>query len=193
MQDFALYFELGWQHILDWRGYDHILFVAAMCATYVLADWRKILGMVTAFTIGHSITLALSVFNLVFISPNWIEFLIPITILATCAVNLYKPYTQTQGGTYFITLIFGLIHGLGFSAYLKSLLGTQDSIISQLFAFNIGLEAGQLIVVSIFLLLSQVALKSLHISRKNWVLFLSSAIFGIALLLTLERLPTLLS
>ena len=193
MQDFALYFELGWQHILDWRGYDHILFVAAMCATYMLADWRKVLGMVTAFTIGHSLTLALSVFNLVFISPNWIEFLIPITILATCAVNLYKPHNQTQKCTYFITLIFGLIHGLGFSAYLKSLLGKQDSIISQLFAFNIGLEAGQLLVVTLFLLLAQVALKSLHISRRNWVLFLSSAIFGIALLLTLERLPTILS
>jgi hypothetical protein len=193
MQDFALYFELGWQHILDWRGYDHILFVAAMCATYVLADWRKVLGMVTAFTIGHSLTLALSVFNLVFISPNWIEFLIPITILATCAVNLYKPHNQTQKGTYFITLIFGLIHGLGFSTYLKSLLGTQDSIISQLFAFNIGLEAAQLIVVCIFLLLTQVVLKLLQISRRDWVLFLSSAIFGIALLLTLERLPSILS
>lgn len=193
MQDFALYFELGWQHILDLRGYDHILFVAAMCATYLLADWRKVLGMVTAFTLGHSLTLALSVFNLVFISPQWIEFLIPITILSTCLLNLYKPTNQTRPATYLITLIFGLIHGLGFSAYLKSLLGTDDSILSQLFAFNIGLEAGQLIVVGIFLLLAQVALQSLHISRRNWVLFLSSAIFGIALLLTLERLPTLLS
>jgi hypothetical protein len=193
MQDFALYFELGWQHILDWRGYDHILFMAAMCATYILADWRKVLGMVTAFTIGHSLTLALSVFNLVFISPQWIEFLIPLTILSTCLLNLYKPTNQTGPATYLITLLFGFIHGLGFSAYLKSLLGKQDSIISQLFAFNIGLEAGQLLVVTLFLLLAQVALKSLHISRRNWVLFLSSAIFGIALLLTLERLPTLLS
>jgi len=193
MQDFALYFELGWQHILDWRGYDHILFVAAMCATYVLADWRKVLGMVTAFTIGHSLTLALSVFNLVFISPQWIEFLIPLTILSTCLLNLYKPTNQTGPATYLITLLFGFIHGLGFSAYLKSLLGKQDSIISQLFAFNIGLEAGQLLVVTLFLLLAQVALKSLHISRRNWVLFLSSAIFGIALLLTLERLPTPIS
>jgi hypothetical protein len=193
MQDFALYLELGWQHILDWRGYDHILFVAAMCATYLLADWRKVLVMVTAFTIGHSLTLALSVFNLVFISPNWIEFLIPLTILSTCLLNLYKPTTNTRLGTYLITLIFGLIHGLGFSNYLKSLLGTHDAIIGQLFAFNIGLEAGQLIVVSLFLLLAQVALKSLQISRRDWVLFLSSAIFGIALQLTLERLPTILS
>ena len=193
MQDFALYLELGWQHILDWRGYDHILFVAAMCATYVLADWRKVLGMVTAFTIGHSLTLALSVFNVVFISPKWIEFLIPLTILSTCLLNLYKPTNNTRPGTYLITLIFGLIHGLGFSNYLKSLLGTHDAIIGQLFAFNIGLEAGQLIVVSLFLLLAQVALKSLQISRRDWVLFLSSAIFGIALQLTLERLPTILS
>ncbi|MFM6954833.1 MAG: HupE/UreJ family protein [Sphingobacteriaceae bacterium] len=189
MQDFALYFELGWQHILDWRGYDHMLFVAAMCASYVLADWRKVLGMVTAFTIGHSLTLALSVVNLVFISPKWIELLIPITIVSTCLVNLTKPTNTTRLSTYFITLIFGLIHGLGFSAYLKSLLGQDDSILGQLFAFNLGLEAGQLIVVGVFLLLAQLVLKSLQISRRDWILFLSSAIFGIALLLTLERLP----
>jgi hypothetical protein len=193
MQDFALYLELGWQHILDWRGYDHMLFVAAMCATYLPADWRKVLGMVTAFTIGHSLTLALSVFNVVFISPNWIEFLIPLTILSTCLLNLYKPTNTTRPATYFSTLIFGLIHGLGFSAYLKSLLGQDDSVIGQLFAFNIGLEAGQLIVVSLFLLLAHVALKSLQILRRDWVLFVSSAIFGIALLLTLQRLPTILS
>jgi len=119
MQDFALYFELGRQHILDWRGYDHILFMAAMCATYILADWRKVLGMVTAFTIGHSLTLALSVFNLVFISPQWIEFLIPLTILSICLVNLYKPTNQTGPATYLITLLFGFIHGLGFSCLFE--------------------------------------------------------------------------
>ena len=193
MQDFALYLELGWQHILDWRGYDHMLFVAAMCATYVLADWRKVLGMVTAFTIGHSLTLALSVFNFVIISPKWIEFLIPLTILSTCVVNLYKPNNHTQFGTYFTTLSFGLIHGLGFSAYLKSLLGQDDSVIGQLFAFNIGLEAGQILVVGVFLVLAQFVLQFLQISRRDWILFLSSAIFGIALLLTLQRLPTILS
>jgi hypothetical protein len=110
--------------------------------------------------------------------------------LLRCAAS---PTNTTRPGTYFSTLIFGLIHGLGFSAYLRSLLGQDDSVIGQLFAFNIGLEAGQLIVVSLFLLLAHVALKSLQILRRDWVLFVSSAIFGIALLLTLQRLPTILS
>ena len=84
MQDFPLYFELGWQHILDWQGYDHILFITALCGVYLLYDWKKVLILVTAFTVGHSITLALSVFNLISIQTSWIEFFIPITIAFTC-------------------------------------------------------------------------------------------------------------
>src|SRR3982750_3393592 len=88
MQDFGLYFQLGWQHICDWQGYDHILFVTVLCGTYLLADWRKVLVLVTAFTIGHSITLALSVLNVVKVNTSLIEFLIPVTIVLTSLVNI---------------------------------------------------------------------------------------------------------
>ena len=60
MQDFKLYFGLGTDHILNWEALDHILFVAALCLRYLIKDWKKVVVLVTAFTIGHSITLALS-------------------------------------------------------------------------------------------------------------------------------------
>lgn len=189
MEDFTLYFELGWQHILDWQGYDHMLFVAAMCASYVLADWRKLLLLVSAFTLGHSLTLALSVFRLVLISSQWVEFLIPLTIAITSLVNILRVGNQHRQTSYALALGFGFIHGLGFSNYLKSLLGQDSSIVGQLFAFNIGLEVGQLLVVFVGLLLSFFVLKTRQISRRNWILSVSSVIFGIALVLISQRIP----
>jgi len=192
MQDFSLYFELGREHISDLAGYDHILFVAALCLRYPIQDWKKILILVTAFTIGHSITLALSTFNLVNISTRWIEFLIPVTILITSITNIYqKPSTQNSKIfiIYFLALFFGLIHGLGFSNYLKSLSGKEANIVGQLFAFNIGLEFGQLLIVAAVMLLSLICIQLLKIQRRDYLLFGSGAVFGIALLMTIERFP----
>ena len=124
MNDFGLYFEIGYKHIADLRGLDHILFVAALCLRYQFADWRKILVLVTAFTIGHSITLALSVFNVVTYSIKWIEFLIPVTIVITAISNMFVKkfaFKSKFPAIYFFALFFGLVHGLGFSSYLKSL------------------------------------------------------------------------
>jgi hypothetical protein len=149
MQDFFLYFELGWQHICDWRGYDHILFVTVLCGTYLLADWRKVLVLVTAFTIGHSITLALSVLNIIHINTSLIEFLIPVTIVITSLINILNKQRSntTIRLSYFLALFFGLIHGMGFSNYLKSLLGATSNVTTELFAFNVGLEFGQVLIV----------------------------------------------
>lgn len=189
MHDFSLYFQLGWQHICDWQGYDHILFVTALCGVYLLADWRKVLVLVTAFTIGHSLTLALSALNLLHINTSLIEFLIPVTIVFTSFINIVrkKRSAGTIKITYILALFFGLIHGLGFSNYLKSLLGKSHNIVPQLFAFNIGLEFGQLLIVTVVLLLAFVMLNLLRIQRREWTLFLSSAIFGIALIMCIER------
>ncbi|MES2267599.1 MAG: HupE/UreJ family protein [Bacteroidota bacterium] len=189
MQDFGLYFQLGWQHICDWQGYDHILFVTVLCGTYLLADWRKVLILVTAFTIGHSITLALSVLNVVKVNTSLIEFLIPVTIVLTSLVNILSKErsANTVRFSYFLALIFGLIHGLGFSNYLKSLLGTSTNITAELFAFNIGLEFGQVLIVLTVLILAHVIIKLLKTPRRDWVLFLSSAIFGIAFIMCIER------
>src|SRR2546430_9203189 len=90
MDEFATYFEIGWQHIVAWDGYDHILFIIALCAIYMMADWRKVLVLVTAFTIGHSVTLALSVTNIIHIPTKIVEFLVPVTIFITAFSNVVR-------------------------------------------------------------------------------------------------------
>ncbi|SEL80053.1 HupE/UreJ family protein [Parapedobacter koreensis] len=190
MQDFGVYFELGLQHILDLSGYDHILFVIALCCTYFIKDWRKVTVLVTAFTVGHSLTLALSVFNLVRVDTELIELLIPITIVITAFSNVVKKRQRaanTDWLTYSYALFFGLIHGLGFSNYLRSLLGKESSITWPLFAFNVGLELGQLAIVFVVLMASLIATGIFSVSKRDWSFFLSAAIFGIALMMALER------
>lgn len=193
MSEFALYFHLGKEHILDYKnGYDHILFVLALCAVYLAHDWKKILILVTAFTIGHSITLALSTLRIISADPNLIEFLIPLTIFITAVSNVLKK-NELAGSAriqinYVFALFFGLIHGLGFSNYLRAILGKDHSILSQLFAFNLGLEFGQVIVVAIFLVIAFVLVDLLKVNRRDWKMVLSSAIAGIALILMKDHL-----
>lgn len=193
MQDFSLYFELGWQHILDWKGYDHILFVMVLCGTYLLSDWRKVLLLVTAFTVGHSITLALSVFKIVHVNTGMIEFLIPVTIVITAFSNIIAGKTKPKGMQlkYILTLFFGLIHGLGFSNYLNSLLGKSTNIVAELFAFNLGLEVGQIAIVIGILFISFILINFIKVKRWDWNFFLSSAIFGISFIMAAERWPGL--
>ncbi|HEY1018847.1 MAG TPA: HupE/UreJ family protein [Sediminibacterium sp.] len=192
MNDFGLYFELGYQHIADLRGIDHILFVMALCLRYQFQDWRKILVLVTAFTIGHSITLAMSVFNLLDYPVKWIEFLIPVTIMVTAISNVFVKkfvYKSRFPVIYFFALFFGLIHGLGFSNYLKSLLGTNSNIVPQLLAFNVGLEVGQLLIVSCVLLISFIFVTILKCNRREYILYLTGGIFAVAVQMAIERLP----
>lgn len=190
MSTFSLYFNLGLTHILDIRGYDHILFVIALCALYLLRDWRKVLIIVTAFTIGHSVTLALSTLHILSINPALIEFLIPVTIFITALSNIFKKQENVGAApmqlNYAFALCFGLIHGLGFSNYLRSLLGKDQSIVMQLLAFNLGLELGQVIVVAGFLIISFIFVTLLSVSRRDWRLVISSAIAGVALTLMID-------
>ncbi|MEQ9165350.1 MAG: HupE/UreJ family protein [Fulvivirga sp.] len=190
MSEFFLYFDLGFDHILDLNGYDHMLFVVALCATYVMSDWKKLLVLVTAFTIGHSLTLALSTLRLVNFDSSVIEFLIPLTIFLTAFSNLFRKDRPTYGRkiqfSYFIALVFGLIHGLGFSNYLRALLGKDADIILQLFAFNVGLEIGQIIIVLIFMTISFVMIDIFGVVRRDWKMIISSGIAGMAIMLMLE-------
>ena len=192
MEDFWLFFALGREHIADLNGYDHILFVSALCIGYLPRDWKKILILVTAFTIGHSITLALSALRFINISTELIEFLIPVTIFLTALYNVVRAEDEKPSRVpfkYVLAIFFGLIHGLGFSNYLKSLLGKDSNIVGQLLAFNIGLEVGQLLIVAAVLLVSVICIRLLKITRRDYLLFASGAIFGIAFLMALERLP----
>jgi hypothetical protein len=188
MSSFQLYFKLGLQHILDINGFDHILFVLALCAVYVARDWKKILILVTAFTIGHSLTLALATFNVIQFRSDVIEFLIPVTIAVTALFTILKPKPSSGKGVqlnYFFAGFFGLIHGLGFSNYLKALLGKEASIWQPLLAFNLGLELGQIIIVVAFLLLTSL-LSLAGVNRKDWTLIVSAFVLGVAFMLILE-------
>ena len=193
MNEFPLYFGLGRDHILDYvRGYDHILFVLALCAVYLVRDWKKILILVTAFTIGHSITLALATLRLISVNTSLIEFLIPLTIFVTAVSNLFRKEESIGEKNiqinYFFALFFGLIHGMGFSNYLRAILGKSHEILTPLLAFNLGLEFGQIIVVTFFLAISYILVDWLNVSRRDWKMVLSSAIAGIALILMKDRL-----
>ncbi len=193
MNDFSLYFGLGKDHILDYvNGYDHILFVVALGAIYLVRDWKRILILVTAFTIGHSITLALATLRIISVKTNLIEFLIPLTIFVTAFSNLFRneesiPRQPIQTN-YALALFFGLVHGMGFSNYLRAILGKSEHIASPLLAFNIGLEFGQIIVVLLFLAVSFILVDLIGVSRRDWKMVLSSAIAGIAIILMKDRI-----
>ena len=194
MSDFSIYLQLGFDHITDLNGYDHILFVVALCAIYRLQVWRKVLLLVTAFTLGHSITLALATLRLIEYSTDLIEFLIPITILLTAVANFFhkssESILQKEKGSqirYPMAMAFGLIHGMGFSNYLRSLLGREESIVSPLFAFNIGLEIGQILIVLAVLGLAFVFVDLLKVRKRDWVLAVSGVVIGVALTLIKDK------
>ena len=185
---FSVYLQLGFEHILDLKAYDHILFIIALCAIYRVAEWRKILILVTAFTIGHSLTLALSALRIVNLPADLIEFLIPLTILITALYNVLRKAEASQRvlWNYFLALFFGLIHGLGFSNYFRALLGQEENIIGPLFAFNVGVELGQLLIVAIIMAVSFVVMNVFKAKQRDWTLFISGAAAGVAFILMLE-------
>ncbi|CAN5144224.1 HupE/UreJ family protein [soil metagenome] len=189
MSQFEAYFKIGITHILDLKGFDHILFVIALCALYTGKDWRKIIILVTAFTIGHSITLALATLNILKVNSNLIEFLIPLTIAITALGNIMRP-TPTGSRSiqinYLFALFFGLIHGLGFSNYLRALLGREPSIFQPLLAFNLGLEVGQLIIVILFISISSIFI-GIFGRRKEWTLVTSAIVLGMSIMMILEN------
>jgi hypothetical protein len=215
----SIYFLLeGLSHISDLGAYDHILFIAALAALYQFRDWKSLLGLVTAFTIGHSIALALATFQLLNIPSELVEFLIPVTIIITCISNLFaikkkeafhvehnstldnnmfhveqsQNKTPTQqdiltkinGQTYLISTIFGLIHGVGFSNYLRFMLAREETITIPLLMFNLGLEFGQIIILFAILILNFVSLKILGMTQKTWTI-------GISILILLSSIPIL--
>ena len=200
MNDFCLWFSTGLEHILDWNGYDHILYVMALCVMFSASDWKKLLVLVTAFTIGHSLTLAASTLRIVSIQQSYIEVLIPLTILITCMTNLYfrrhfdafyRKKNYNYRFNYILALCFGFIHGMGFSYLLRSMLGKEESVLFPLLSFNLGLEAGQLIIVAFMLLISVFLARFTRIKKPDVIFFMSSTVFGIAFLLFVQRLNNL--
>jgi hypothetical protein len=191
MRDFQLWFQTGMEHILDFAGYDHICYVVALAVSYHFRTWRPLLIQVTAFTIGHSLSLGASVFDIVQVPQNIIETIIPITIMVTCGINIINTFQYqafAKKANYALALLFGLIHGLGFSYLLKAMLGKEENVLSPLFAFNIGLEAGQIAIVLVVLSLSFLTKKSKIMKSALWIQLVSFSVFAIALRLLVERI-----
>jgi len=191
MNDLGIYLHLGFKHIISWGAWDHILFVLVLTLRYQWTDWKKLLVLITAFTIGHSATLALSTLNWIDFPSTIIEFLIPITILFTAIANFWVKSFEFKSKyplIYFLALFFGLIHGLGFSSYLKSLLGMETSILGPLFTFNLGLELGQLLIVGLILIISFIFVSQIKVKRKLYLQIGSAIAIAFALNMVLERI-----
>jgi hypothetical protein len=191
MEDLTFFLKIGWQHIISWDAVDHLLFILALTAIYLPQNRKQVLILVTAFTIGHSLTLALSVYKVVTASSKWVEFLIPCTIMATAVFNLlqknYDPKALRLN--YILALFFGLVHGLGFAGTVRFMLADGEKIFLPLLGFNIGLELGQIVVVAAILLLAWLVVGKAGLRRRWWVWALSGTAFAWAAYYAVLRLP----
>ena len=199
MTTFTVYLRLGFEHLLDFQGYDHILFLAVLCAAYTLARWRELLILVTAFTIGHSVSLAVATLRLVRVDSALVEFLIPVTIVATAVFNLVLvrrrgPRNAAKGpmerrSRYAAALLFGVIHGLGFSNFLRLALGQERDILVPLLSFNIGLELAQIVVAGVLLVAAFMATRGLSVPERAWNIVVSTAAGATAAVMAAQRWP----
>ncbi|HBK72082.1 MAG TPA: HupE / UreJ protein [Flavobacteriaceae bacterium] len=190
MEDFILFLKLAFDHVLDWKAYDHILFFIVLAVVYNFKDWKKILWLITLFTIGHTTTLALATYDLVTIDVSIIEFLIPLTIFITAVVNIFtvnKKKVHQSNTNLFFAFFFGLIHGLGLSGFLKMILTDSDSKLLPLLEFAFGVELAQIVIVLLILISGFIAIKLLRVSKRDWVLVLSSIVIGIVIPMLVER------
>ena len=191
LSDFLFYFKLGWLHIVNLDALDHQLFILALVTVYTSKNLKQVLILVTAFTIGHSLTLLLSVLDVIRFSSKWVEFLIPCTIVITALSNLFKKdfSLKAMNINYYFALFFGLIHGMGFANAVRMMLAKDQNIGWGLFGFNAGLEVGQIFFVIIILCVTWLGLSVIEIKRREWVIFLSAAVFSLALQMAIQRLP----
>jgi hypothetical protein len=190
MNDFILYFKMGLYHVLDFSAYDHILFLIVLAVIFSFHQFAKVLWLVTLFTIGHSITLALSAYGVLRIRMDLIEFLIPVTIFITGAINVFtatKSSSGKQNTNLFFGLFFGLVHGLGFSNYFKMMVGKEDDKIFPLLEFALGIEAAQIVIILGILIVSTILQHFFKVTRRDWILVSSAIVIGFSLEMLLNR------
>jgi hypothetical protein len=192
MSEFWVYFQIGLQHVLDIQAYDHVLFLIALVVPFTFKDWQRILVLVSIFTLGHTAALLLSVYEIIVIKENVVEFLIPLTILLTAVYNLFTAGKSSKKESlnlvFFITLFFGIIHGLGFSNYFKTLLGgSANTKLVPLFEFALGIEVAQIAVVGVVLILAYIFQTFFRFSKRDWVLTASAFIIGVVVPMIVEN------
>jgi hypothetical protein len=191
MSEFWIYFNIGLKHVLDSNAYDHVLFLLALTVPYTFKDWKRVLILVTLFTVGHTLALILSVYEVIYIKESLVEFLIPITILITAFFHLFTAgkSSKKESITFvaFVTLFFGIIHGLGFSNYFKSILpGSASEKMLPLLEFALGIETAQIIVVFFALILSYIFQTFLRFSKRDWTLVTSAFVIGVVIPMIIE-------
>lgn len=191
MDDYIFYIQIGLNHVLDLKAYDHILFLIVLAVIFVFKDWKKVLWMVTFFTIGHTLTLALSAYGILNIGSDMVEFLIPATIFLTAIANILfskRSNKETKSRfNIFIAFFFGLIHGLGFSNYFKILIDKDESKLLPLIEFALGIELAQIIIVFVVLLFGFVFQTIFKVNKRDWILVISSVVAGITIPMMAER------
>lgn len=190
MNDLIFYFTEGWKHIISYDAFDHQLFILALTIIYTMRNWKKVLILVTAFTIGHSVTLALSVFDIIRLNSAWVEFLIPLTIVITALWNIFSTRKDhTINTNYFLAMFFGLVHGLGFANSIRMMLASDQSLAMGLLGFNIGLEVGQTVLVFIILLITRLVVGIINVPQKAYIFTVSIFILIISTGIAFKRLP----
>ena len=189
--DFKYYFTLGWDHIISMEALDHLYFIAVLSIVYQFRHWKQVLVLITAFTIGHAITLFLSGMDVVRLDNSWVEFAIPCTIVFSSIMNFRKTGSmhQTDKLQYAMALFFGLVHGLGYANAIRFMISKNQDMIWSLLGFNLGLEIGQIFVVLLVLMLSFIVGMTKLFTAREWVLGFSSLVLVLAIKLTIERYP----
>lgn len=189
MSDFWLYFKLGLEHVLDWKAYDHLLFLITICLAYSFNSWRRLLLLVTMFTLGHTFSLLLANYDVVHVSAPLIEFLIPVTILTAALFTIFKvgkfERSEKMGILYLITVFFGLIHGFGFAGYYKMI--NSEGELLPLLEFALGIEVAQITIALGMLILSYVAQNFFRFKRRDWVLVIASIVVGMVIPMLIEK------
>lgn len=170
-------------HVLNVNAYDHILFLIVLAIPYLFKDWKRLLFLITVFVIGHTVALAFAAYDVISVSNKWIEFLIPLTILIVAGFNIFtagkKPKSEKIGLLFFVTLFFGLIHGLGFVNTFEAAINASSNKLLSVLEIAFGIEIGQLVVVFIILFLGFLCETLFRFSKRDWVLVVSAIVVGL--------------
>ena len=188
MNDFIFFFKHGWEHIMSWDALDHLYFISVLSVIYTFSSWKKVLVLVTAFTIGHAITLFLCALDIIRFNESLVEFAIPCTIVASALVNFIRRSEESKGYLHYaLALVFGLVHGMGYANAIRFMLVEGQSLVGSLLSFNLGLECGQIFVVLLMLFVGWVIERLRLFSRNDWILVFSTFIFSLSLQMAIER------
>lgn len=190
MDDFILYVKMGLNHVLDFSAYDHILFLIVLAVIFSIDQIKKVIWLITLFTLGHTITLALSAYGVLKIDVTIVEFLIPVTIFITGVfnlINLGKNASNKQNLNLVFALFFGLIHGLGFSNYFRMMIGREEDKLMPLIEFALGIELAQVIIVVGILIIGSILQSFFKVTKRDWVMVTSSIVIGFVIPMMIER------